>query len=321
MRKILLTTVFALVAFCGLSAQTTRWTADNGNGTYGVKEGAYVARIGEQGYETLDEAIEAAKQAESATTITLLTDAETEKETLPANVTINANDNVLTMPSFVVLDGEAFTLPKITGAEAYKVRKATYIRTNISDTQWGTVCLPFSLTSGNGVDYYTYNNISESDGKLYVESATAVAPHTPVVFKKATSDLEINEENATVSLNKTPTLTADALVGTYTDANITADGSIYFINGNQFHQAQVSVKVPMYRAYINYTAPAGGSAPRALSIVVGGGDDATAIGTLTTGDADVEAIYDAAGRKLQAPQKGMNIMKLANGKTVKLIVK
>lgn len=292
---------------------------DNGNGTYGVKEGAYVARISEQGYETLDEAIEAAKQAESATTITLLANAETEKETLPANVTINANGKVLTMPSFVVLDGEAFTLPKITGTETYKVRKATYIRTNISATEWGTVCLPFSLTSGNGAGYYTYNNIS--DGKLYVESATAVAPHTPVVFKKGADDLVINEENATVSLDTPETLVSGNLVGTYTDANIPADGSIYFINGDLFHQAQVSVKVPMYRAYIKYTAPVGGSAPRALSIVVGGGDDATAIGTLTTGDADVEAIYDAAGRKLQTPQKGMNIMKLANGKTVKLIVK
>lgn len=34
MRKKLLAVAFALVAFCGLSAQTTRWTADNGNGTY-----------------------------------------------------------------------------------------------------------------------------------------------------------------------------------------------------------------------------------------------------------------------------------------------
>lgn len=293
---------------------------------YIVKEGQWVATIADEAvkkfrYTSLDEAIDDANAAGKDITITLLSNAETEKETLPANVTINASGKELTMSSFVVLDGEAFTLPNVTGADTYKVRKATYIRTNISATEWGTVCLPFSLTSGNGAAYYTYNNISGST--LTVDETTAtVAPNTPVVFKKGTGDLNINETDAIVSLKASEaTLVSGALVGTYETTDITADGSIYFINGDQFHKAQVSLKVPAYRAYINYTAPAGGAAPRALSIVVGGGDDTTAIGTLTTGDADIEAIYDAAGRKLQAPQKGMNIMKLANGKTVKLVIK
>ena len=44
---------------------------DNGDGTYGVKAGAYVAQIGETTYETLAEAFAAAKDGD---TITLLTD-------------------------------------------------------------------------------------------------------------------------------------------------------------------------------------------------------------------------------------------------------
>ena len=44
---------------------------DNGDGTYGVKEGVYVAQIGETTYETLAEAFAAAKDGD---TITLLTD-------------------------------------------------------------------------------------------------------------------------------------------------------------------------------------------------------------------------------------------------------
>lgn len=276
-----------------------------------------VAYIEKKGFKTLDAAIEEAKQAETATAITLLVDAETEKETLPANVTIDANNKVLTMPSFVVLDGQAFTLPNITGAETYKVRKATYIRTNISATQWGTVCLPFSLTNGNGADYYTYNNISGST--LTVDEVTSVAPNTPVVFHKGAGDLTINETDATVSLVTPGTLENGALVATYEDVNKLADGKTYFINSDTFHKAQVSLTVPAYRAYINYTA-LGEAAPRTLYIVVSG-DDVTAIGTLTTDDATISAIYDATGRKISAPQKGINIMKLENGKTVKVMIK
>lgn len=277
-----------------------------------------IAYIDEMGYAVLDTAIEEAKEAESETTITLLANAETTKETLPANVTINANEKVLTMPSFVVLDGEAITYPKVTGAETYKVHKATYIRTNVNSTVWGTVCLPFSLTSGNGANYYTYNDISGST--LTVDEAETVAPNTPVVFKKATGDLNINETDATVSLNASEaSLTSGNLIGTYADADITANGgNIYFINGDTFHKAQVSLKVPMYRAYIKYGAPA---SPSKLYINVSGEENVDAIGTLTMDNAEVEAVYDAAGRRIQTPQQGLNIMRLANGKTVKVMVK
>lgn len=277
-----------------------------------------IAYIDEMGYAVLDIAIEEAKEAESATTITLLADAETEKETLPANVTINANGKELTMPSFVVLDGEAYTLPKITGAETYKVRKATYIRTNISATKWGTVCLPFSMTSGNGATYYTYNKISGST--LTVDEATSVDPHTPVVFSKTAGDLEINETDATVSLVTPETLSSDDLVGTYESTSITADGNIYFINGDTFHKAQVSVKVPMYRAYIYYTAS--GAKPDVLNLNVIGIGNADGIESAVMDATNTaEAIYDVNGRQIAAPQKGLNIMKLANGKTVKVMLK
>ncbi len=289
---------------------------DNGDGTYTVVERNYIAQIGDVLYESLDEAIEEAQEGE---TVTLLDDAETTKESIPANVTIDANGNELTMPIFVVIDGEPIDYPTITGTETYKVRKAIYKRTNISATEWGTVCLPFTLTSGNGADYYTYNNISGST--LTVDETTeSIEAHTPVVFKKTTADLEICEPDATVSLVEPEEMTNGALVGTYESVDIPADGSIYYINGDKFHKTQVSLKVPAYRAYINYT-DGGEAAPRTLSILVGGEDDATAIGSLASEGSGVDAIYDASGRKIAATQKGINIVKLTNGKTVKVFVK
>lgn len=289
--------------------------AEKVNGVFEIKPGGYVAQTGYIKYVTLDDAIDA--RPETETTIYLLANAETTKDELPANITIDARSNQLTMHSFVVLDGQAFTLPKITGAVTYKVKKATYKRTNVSTTVWGTVCLPFSLTSGNGANYYIYKNIYGST--LTVDETTeTVAPHTPVVFSKAAGDLTINETNATVSLVTPETLANGALVGTYTARNVTANGSIYFINGDTFHKAQVSVKVPMYRAYIDNSSSSGAK-PSVLSIMVAD-NTATSIEALDA-DATVSAIYDASGRKISAPQKGMNIMKLANGKTIKVMMK
>lgn len=50
---------------------------DNGDGTFGVKEGAYVAKIGEAGYETLAEAIAAAKDGEA---VKLLADIDLDEQ-------------------------------------------------------------------------------------------------------------------------------------------------------------------------------------------------------------------------------------------------
>ena len=46
---------------------------------------------------------------------------------------------------------------------------------------------------------------------------------------------------------------------------------------------------------------------------------ATGINSVSTASAKVSRIYDLSGRELPAMQKGLNIVKMANGKTVKVI--
>ena len=65
---------------------------DNGNGTYGVKEGKYVAEIGSQGYESLQEAINAAQDGD---TVTLLADA-TEDVVISKSITLDLGGKTLT---------------------------------------------------------------------------------------------------------------------------------------------------------------------------------------------------------------------------------
>ena len=65
---------------------------ENTDGTYGVKEGKYVAEIGSQGYESLQEAINAAQDGQ---TVTLLADA-TEDVVINKSITLDLGGKTLT---------------------------------------------------------------------------------------------------------------------------------------------------------------------------------------------------------------------------------
>lgn len=226
----------------------------------------------------------------------------------------NADGSYGLVSEYSVTDGIDFK----TIAKPVTVATATYSRTMPAGTKWGTVCVPFTLKQGDGMSapkLYTFGDITEST--LTVNEVEEVAPGTPVVFYVEGAEATFTTENAKVNTSDLGEQSGN-LVGTYSQQNITEGLSdIYFINGNKFHQAKASLTVPAYRAYIK-NASAGAKAA-VLSIVVDG--EATAIEGVAADLNDTQAIYDVNGRQLSAPQKGINIMKLANGKTVKLIIK
>ena len=116
----------------------------NADGTYGVKEGKYVAEIGSQGYESLTEAVAA---AEDGQTVTLLADA--------------AEDVVISKSITLDLGGKTLTNTN--------VGKAT-----ISVTS-GTV----TVKNGNVVGGNDYYNIeAKKDANLTLTDVTATAGNT-----------------------------------------------------------------------------------------------------------------------------------------------
>lgn len=116
----------------------------NADGTYGVKEGKYVAEIGSQGYESLTEAVAA---AEDGQTVTLLADA--------------AEDVVISKSITLDLGGK--TLTNTNGGKA-----------TISVTG-GTV----TMKNGNVVGGTSYYNIeAKKDANLTLTNVTATAGNT-----------------------------------------------------------------------------------------------------------------------------------------------
>lgn len=122
----------------------------NEDGTYGVKEGTYVAKIGEVGYETLAEAIAAATNGQ---TVMLLT-------RVAENVVIDADKNF-------TLDLNGFTLNGGTGNKnAAILNNGTLVITDSSAAKTGTIKRDDNGDRG----YYVILNL----GTMTIEQANVV---------------------------------------------------------------------------------------------------------------------------------------------------
>jgi uncharacterized repeat protein (TIGR02543 family) len=101
---------------------------DNGDGTFTVKLGAYIAQVGEVKYETLDEAINAA----NGQTIILLADAE---YTLPAGETLKVNPNGKIF-TIIAAEGCILNTEEAEGVFTYNAVQAV---AKIGDTLYATL--------------------------------------------------------------------------------------------------------------------------------------------------------------------------------------
>ena len=220
----------------------------------------------------------------------------------------NADGTYGVSSTFTVSDGKPLS---ISSADDFTVGTATYTREMPAGTEWGTVCLPFNITSTEEVPLYTINRIE--DGKLYLDKKTEAEAGTPVIFHANSTSVTFTTENARVK-GASPT-TEVSLAGTYTDLVIKENlGSIYYINSDAFHQAKASLRVPAYRAYIIYNKVQGAK-PSVLFI----GDATTGIEETGTAPATTKACYSVGGVRRSAAVRGLNIVRLSDGRTIKVV--
>lgn len=206
----------------------------------------------------------------------------------------------------------------------FTIGKATYTRTTgMGSAHYGTLCLPFSINGEvSGVKFYQAVKVEDDVLTIDEIEPSATQPidaGAPLIFWRAsTSDpLTITSEQATVTHSATPEA-ANNLVGTYTATTIT-DGlsDIYFLSGDRFHQADQSVTIPAYRAYIHFSSS---PAPhRGSSIGIAVADSEAALETLQQ-DAPADAVYDLQGRPQQGLVPGYNCLKMRDGRTIKVFL-
>lgn len=158
----------------------------NADGTYGVKEGKYVAKIGSTKYETFEDAV---KKAASGKTITLLDDISLSSTvTVNKKVTIDLNQKTLTGTDNYILNiGAKGNVTIMNGS------------INVSDsgsaiTAYGTLALNDVDITGKATDYsllYVNRNANvtiDKDTTITATDATSSAPYPTIFISGQDSD-------------------------------------------------------------------------------------------------------------------------------------
>ena len=243
---------------------------------------------------------------------------------------IGATGDALTTENLVLDDGKDFV-----AYEPFAAKAASYNRTINPGTTWATLCLPFEVSLENQ-NFRAFKLLSADDVAETVELEeieTSIAAGTPVIIKMkdGAKSLSISEADKAIAKDVQASETANGnyqLQGIYTQKvfDKVADNNCYIVKGNKLmnpaklleNSSTTQVGSKPFRAYMvdKSSAPAAGA--RMFSIAIGGGT--TAIDSLKTIADDKAVYYDLQGNRLNAPQKGINIVK-RNGKTMKVIIK
>ena len=240
---------------------------------------------------------------------------------------IGAAGEPLATENLVLDDGKDFV-----AYEPFAAKAASYSRT--VNTTWATLCLPFEV-SLEGQNFRAFKLLSANDATetVELEELKTIEAGTPVIIKMKDGEtqLDFSVANKNIAKDIQTSATADGnyqLQGLYTQKEFSkdADNNCYIVKGDKLMNpakllANTNVKKVAskpFRAYMVDNSSAHVAGAKMFSIAIGGGT--TAIDTLNTIANDKAEYYDLQGKRLNEPQKGINIVK-RGGKTMKVIIK
>ena len=245
------------------------------------------------------------------------------------NDKIGAVSEVLTAESLALADDKDFE-----AYEPFTAKTATYTRTLKEGTSWATLCLPFEVSLADQ-NFRAFELLSADETTNTVELKeieTSIAAGTPVIIKmkEGQTAYSFSVANKEIANNVKTAATVDGsyqLQGLYTKKvfDKDADNNCYIVKGDKLmnptklleNTSTTQVGSKPFRAYmVDNTSSSAGA--KMFSIAIG--DSTTAIDSLNTIADDKAVYYDLQGNRLNAPQKGINIVKRGS-KTMKVIIK
>ncbi|WP_308393516.1 leucine-rich repeat domain-containing protein [Prevotella sp.] len=193
---------------------------------------------------------------------------------------------------------------------------------------WGTLVLPYSMTLTGNEPYRLYAIDNMTGEELVLKQLEGVvAAGTPCVVKRNGSEAELtfgnNNAKLNMAINDQP-MDGMNFSGTYwtkdvTNGYIIAKDCFWNVEKLKGVGSVTAVKVRPFRAWLDGTSA---NAPAQLSMRID--DSTTGINAAEALDAlnDAEAeYYDLSGKRLDEPQRGVNIVRMKSGKTKKIIIK
>ena len=219
----------------------------------------------------------------------------------------------------VSLSDESYISDKASGT----VNEISYTRQ--MSNNWGTLVLPYSLTLTGSEPYHLYSIDNMTGEELVLKQLEGtVAAGTPCVVKRNGTEAKLTFGPNYATLNmaiETQDVGGMKFRGTYWTEDV---NSGYVISKNSFWNVEElkgsasvnGVKVRPFRAWLDGTSA---NAPAQLSMRIDG--STTGINAIDAlNDAEAE-YYDLSGKRLDEPQKGVNIVRMKSGKTKKIIIK
>ena len=243
---------------------------------------------------------------------------------------IGAVGDILTADNLTLDDNKDFVV-----YEPFTAKAASYSREMNTGTTWATLCLPFEV-SLEGQNFRAFKLLSANETTNTVkleEIETNIEAGTPVIIKMNEGQTALNFSVANKEIAKEVKTSETEngsyqLQGLYTQKKFSqdVDNNCYIVKGDKLmnpaklleNKNVKKVVSKPFRAYMvdKTSAPAAG----AKMFSIGISDSTTAIDTLNTIANDKAEYFDLQGKRLNEPQKGINIVK-RNGKTMKVIIK
>ena len=233
----------------------------------------------------------------------------------------------LAVDSLYLEDGKDFAAPReFTVARAYYSRPV--------NQKWGTLCLPYAFDASNNPTAYFYQIEKISDDQLCLKRIEGIVEAgVPVIVcaKNNLEKIEVRAANVCVipepqnSIEKDYNLVGLFVTGVVPDSSyVIADDSCFVLSADLKEQSVKRRKTNngqgVYaRAFHAYLMPNGLSAtPNRLTIDF---DNPSSIADVFNDvEKGISECYDITGRRLNAPQKGVNIIR-KGGKAKKIIVR
>ena len=240
---------------------------------------------------------------------------------------IGASGETLTTASLALDDEKDFV-----ASEPFTATTATYNREMKAGTTWATLCLPFEVSlADKNFRAFKLLSANESTSTIQLEEiTTSITAGTPVIIKMNNGETTLSISEANKEIAQKVVSAADGnyqLQGIYTQKvfDKDADNNCYIVKGDKLmnptklleNTSTTQVGSKPFRAYmVDNTSSSAGA--KMFSIAIG--DNTTAIDSLNTIADDKAVYYDLQGNRLNAPQKGINIVKRGS-KTMKVIIK
>ena len=235
------------------------------------------------------------------------------KTTDNPNTIIYAKSGAVSNSNNVVVDGSCANLV-LTDGHPFKATKqftaanASYNMTAVAGGKFGTLMLPFAVTTLPGKAYSLDQGVTYG-GDIYATEVNAIAANSPVLVT-ATGEYTATDASVAATVD---TYTNGELVGTY--KAMTAEENTFVLQKHGDYVAFFMVKdtkptVNPFRAYIK--AQSGAASKEFVNVIFDG--NTTGISNMDTdGNAANDIIYDLSGRRVNKAHKGVYII---NGKKI-----